>query len=157
MPNFDVTITGLQQLQDRLAKSESTVKKWLQKAVVQSAAKTVEIARTGDMIPWKTGYLNKTFGLPPNGLKISDLVARVGPTAKYAFFVHEGTGPHTIYPVNKKALFWKGADHPVKSVNHPGTKANKFMPRIINASKVDVLKIFDTNIKEALKETAGIT
>ena len=42
-------------------------------------------------------------------------------TAPYAGYVHEGTGlfgPHKkpIVPVNRKALFWSGARHPVKSV-----------------------------------------
>jgi hypothetical protein len=32
-----------------------------------------------------------------------------------------------IVPTNKKALFWKGASHPVKKVNHPGTKAQPFL------------------------------
>lgn len=27
-----------------------------------------------------------------------------------------------IVPVNKQALFWEGADHPVKKVNWPGTE-----------------------------------
>jgi hypothetical protein len=45
----------------------------------------------------------------------------------YALPVEFGTAPHKIYPVNKKALFWPGADHPVGSVNHPGTKENQFL------------------------------
>jgi len=41
-------------------------------------------------------------------------------TAPYAAFVHEGTGlfgPHhqRIVPTNKRALFWPGARHPVRS------------------------------------------
>jgi phage gpG-like protein len=31
------------------------------------------------------------------------------------------TSPHTILPYRKKALFWPGALHPVKSVRHPGS------------------------------------
>lgn len=42
-------------------------------------------------------------------------------TAPYAKFVHEGTGifgplKKKIVPTTKKALFWPGARHPVKSV-----------------------------------------
>ena|ERR1700730_4601980 len=33
----------------------------------------------------------------------------------------EPTAPHDIYPVNAKALFWEGAEHPVMHVHHPGT------------------------------------
>jgi len=32
------------------------------------------------------------------------------------------TAPHTIVPKRAKALFWAGAKHPVKRVNHPGSR-----------------------------------
>lgn len=51
---------------------------------------------------------------------------------EYAAIVHEGSPAHTIEPKagsGKKALFWKGAAHPVKRVNHPGTEGNKFLER----------------------------
>lgn len=38
-------------------------------------------------------------------------------------FLHDGTKPHEIRPSSKKALSWPGAAHPVKRVQHPGTKA----------------------------------
>lgn len=41
----------------------------------------------------------------------------------YGRYLEEGTPPHLIKPKNKKALFWRGAAHPVKVVRHPGTKA----------------------------------
>ena len=42
---------------------------------------------------------------------------------QYGEWLEKGTEPHTIEPVNAKALFWYGADHPVRCVNHPGSKA----------------------------------
>lgn len=45
----------------------------------------------------------------------------------YAIMVEKGTKPHMIFPKTKKALYWEGADHPVKSVNHPGTTAKPFL------------------------------
>lgn len=41
---------------------------------------------------------------------------------EYGEYLEDGTPPHVIRPKNKKALYWKGAAHPVKQVNHPGTK-----------------------------------
>lgn len=41
--------------------------------------------------------------------------------------VEYGTNPHTIVPRTKKALFWPGARHPVRKVNHPGTPAQPFI------------------------------
>lgn len=51
----------------------------------------------------------------------------VGTDVSYAIFVHEGTKPHTIVPINKRVLFWTGASHPVKRVRHPGTRPRPFL------------------------------
>lgn len=56
----------------------------------------------------------------------------------YALPVEVGTGPHIIVPRTKQALYWPGAEHPVKRVRHPGTKpspylrpaADRFYPRL---------------------------
>jgi hypothetical protein len=63
---------------------------------------------------------------------------------KYAIFVETGTNPHMIYPRNKKALYWPGASHPVKSVRHPGTKAQPFL---VPAAREEYPKLGD-RIKE---------
>lgn len=49
--------------------------------------------------------------------------AIVGTNVVYAAIHQFGgkTSPHVIKPKNKKALFWPGAKHPVKSVKHPGS------------------------------------
>jgi hypothetical protein len=47
----------------------------------------------------------------------------IGTNAPYAQAVHEGSRPHIIRPVRAKALYWKGASHPVRLVKHPGNKA----------------------------------
>ena len=44
----------------------------------------------------------------------------VGTNLKYAQYVELGVKPFTITPKNKQALYWQGAEHPVKKVNHPG-------------------------------------
>jgi hypothetical protein len=53
----------------------------------------------------------------------------VGTNLKYARAVNDGSRPHIIKPTRAKALFWRGALHPVRSVNHPGNKANDFVGR----------------------------
>jgi len=53
----------------------------------------------------------------------------VGTNVRYARAVHDGTRAHTIRPTTKKALSWPGARHPVRVVNHPGSKANPFIKR----------------------------
>jgi len=53
----------------------------------------------------------------------------VGTNVRYARGVHDGTRPHIIRPRTKKAVNWPGARHPVRSVRHPGSKANPFIKR----------------------------
>jgi hypothetical protein len=50
--------------------------------------------------------------------------------------VEYGTSPHVIKPVNKRALYWPGAAHPVASVNHPGTRAQPFMRPAIEMTEI---------------------
>ncbi len=45
----------------------------------------------------------------------------------YWHFVEYGTRGHIIRPRTKKALWWPDAQHPVKKVYHPGTKAQPFI------------------------------
>ncbi len=51
----------------------------------------------------------------------------VGTNVVYAAIHQFGghTGPRTIRPVNRKALYWPGAAHPVKKVEHPGSDMPK--------------------------------
>lgn len=57
----------------------------------------------------------------------SHLLGFVQVGAEYGLAVEEGTRPHVIRPKGKKALYWKGAKHPVKGVRHPGTAPQPFM------------------------------
>lgn len=59
---------------------------------------------------------------------------------KYGRFLEEGTPPHVIRPKNKKALFWNGAAHPVKKVNHPGTKAYPIIEDTLRGNKSRLMK-----------------
>lgn len=62
----------------------------------------------------------------------------IGTNLGYAVIVHEGSRPHVITPRRAKALYWRGARHPVRRVRHPGTRANRFFPRAANSSRAAV-------------------
>lgn len=64
--------------------------------------------------------------------------AEISATAPYARFVHDGTPAHTIRPRAKKALFWPGAAHPMRAVEHPGYKGNPFMTNALDARAPEV-------------------
>lgn len=69
----------------------------------------------------------------------------VSGAAPYGVYVHEGTGiwgpkKKRIYPVNKKALFWPGAAHPVASV--AGQKPDPFMDRAADRAEPEIEDVF---------------
>ncbi|MBU4460302.1 MAG: phage virion morphogenesis protein [Verrucomicrobia bacterium] len=52
----------------------------------------------------------------------------VGTDRPYAAAHQFGTGPYTIRPRGKRALYWPGAGHPVGIVHHPGLPPRPFFP-----------------------------
>ena len=54
--------------------------------------------------------------------------AYIGGTAEeYGWAVNDGYPAHDIYASPGSALYWPGADHPVKKVHHPGFGGYEFM------------------------------
>ena len=150
MASFSVEIPNIGKLQKALEDSSKIAEPWLQKAIEASVAEIQKNATKGT-VPWKTGYLVQSFGL---GILIGRLIGRIAPTANYAIYVHEGTGPHEIRPKNGKALFWPGAAHPVAKVNHPGTKPNRFIPRILGKATPGINRHFERALELILGEIA---
>lgn len=72
----------------------------------------------------------------------------------YPLFVHEGTSAHVITPRTKKTLHWKGASHPVRSVNHPGTKANPYFKRAIKNKRIEriIAKYVDNLVRQVARD-----
>lgn len=97
------------------------------RAGMLNAVETVE-AEGVEEAPVKTGNLVNTITSYVTDGGMKGIVKAI---ADYAEPVHEGTRPHVILPKNKKALSWPGAAHPVKKVQHPGTRANPFFKRAI--------------------------
>ena len=71
----------------------------------------------------KTGHLRRSISVDIGNLEATIHTSNV----KYAVMVEKGTKAHIIKPKSKKALYWKGASHPVKQVNHPGSKAKPYL------------------------------
>jgi hypothetical protein len=95
------------------------------------AVLTVEAASKREA-PVRTGNLRRTI---TSRVEQGGDRGVIGTNASYARPVHEGSRPHTIVPVRAKALFWKGASHPVRIVRHPGNKPNKFFERAAESSR----------------------
>ncbi len=78
-------------------------------------------------------------------------------TAPYAGYVHGGTGIYgprkqRIVPTSKKALFWPGAKHPVRSV--AGMRPRPFATQALAA--IDPQKEYDTGVSNYLRQKGWV-
>jgi hypothetical protein len=144
---ISIKIEGLDKLNAAFKIAPEVVKNQIQKAIALSVALVNRNAKIE--APVKTGRLRS--GIQS---RISPFRGTVESTVDYGVYIHEGTSAHIIRPVNKEALYWKGADHPVKSVQHPGTKANPFMKRGASRSEGQVQLSFQKAISNVVKHLA---
>ncbi len=144
MAQFAITIPNLPTLQEAMANYSSIATPIVQKAVIASQAILAKFTNPST-VPVRTGYLVQNWAF-----EIGNLQARWYPRASYAPYVEFGTDPHDIWPVNKQALYWEGARVPVRHVNHPGTKANPFMERIVAAAQPEITSLFETAMTQIL-------
>lgn len=116
--------------------------------VVRNAA--VRIVRV------KTGRLKGTIAVDPVQDFGGVMSITVGTNLSYAPIVEEGSDPHVILPKTAKALFWKGADHPVRKVNHPGTKAYPYLKPALQQSGPRISQLMQEAARNAFNRiTAG--
>jgi len=81
------------------------------------------------------------------GINIDDMGVAFGSNVEYAGDANYGTRPHIIEPKEKQALYWKGAKHPVKRVNHPGTQGLGFFQKGIAKAKDHLPKALKRHFK----------
>ena len=91
----------------------------------------------------KTGHLRRGITTDVGNMEVTVHTSNI----KYARGVEEGTRPHTIRAKNKKALYWKGASHPVKSVRHPGSKAKPYLIPAFEKEKEVLIRDLEKVIK----------
>lgn len=147
---FTFKIEGLDELTKRFQEAPGIVEPILQQAVSKSAA-VLASHTDSSTVPWKTGTLARSF----NPADIGRLYARWFPRVDYAQHVQYGTRAHEITPKNGKALFWRGARHPVKKVNHPGTRPYRYMEKILDQSTSQLNELFKNATDVIAKVMAG--
>jgi hypothetical protein len=142
---FTIQIAGLSTLVAKLQDSPAIATPILQRAVVASSLVLAQNTNA-QTVPVRTGFLVNHFQWVAGDLK-----GWWYPTASYAPFVEFGTAPHTIEAKNAKALFWPGANHPVRSVQHPGTKPDDYMGRIIAAAQEGINATFGNALQQIVE------
>ena len=128
-------------LKDASENIRSDIQKVLKKSGfnIESKAK-LNITNNGSV---KTGHLRRGITTDVGNMEVAVHTSNI----KYARGVEEGTRPHTIRAKNKKALYWKGAKHPVKSVRHPGSKAKPFLIPAFEKEKEVLIRDLEKIIK----------
>lgn len=83
-----------------------------------------KIQRTArQLAPIDSGELRRSIVVN----RVGKLQYEVGSNLEYAHYMEDGTSPHVI--MGNPFLYWKGANHPVDYVIHPGTKAYEYMQK----------------------------
>lgn len=129
----------------------------LQREVNSAMVKSVNVVKNDaqTIAPFKTGTLRRSIytQIQDNGFK--GIVAQDNNMAPYGIYIEMGTKPHVIVPVNAKALFWKGADHPVRIVHHPGFPAKPFMAPALERNLDNIQKYFEDAVNNVVAIMAG--
>ena len=113
--------SDLNKFSVEVGKLSDEIKDDVRKVVKNSAFNIERTAKSSVSV--KTGHLKRSIST-----KIGDMEATIHTSnLKYAPAVEFGTRAHIIKAKNKKALYWKGASHPVKQVKHPGSKAKPYL------------------------------
>jgi len=146
---FTVEITGLASLTAAFREYPSIALPRLQTALSAAGAVLAKDTVKG-VVPWRTGFLTQSFRA-----EMANLTLRWYPTASYAPYVEFGTAPHIIQPRDAQALYWPGAQHPVKLVHHPGTKPQDFMGAIVERSQEEINEQFGNALQQIVAQIAA--
>ena len=151
--SITLTIEGLDQFKADVQKGADNIQPEIQTAMVNSVNQVKNEAQ--NIAPYQTGTLRRSIYTDIQDNGFTGIVGQDSNIAPYGIDVEYGTAPHEIYPVNKKALFWKGALNPYRHVHHPGTRANPFMSDAINNSLDAIQGFFEKAVQNIVDIMAG--
>ena len=105
----------------------------INKAVSQEIEKTAHrIERQAkELAPIDTGELRRSITTEGSGLDYE-----ISTNLEYSEYIEDGTSPHIIN--GNPYLYWEGASHPVRSVNHPGNRAYLYMETACDTQTEDI-------------------
>lgn len=150
MSTLSVQVTGFDDFMKDVAQAGVDAGPLVNTALFNSALHVQNNVR--ERAPHQTGALQGNVLL-----QVDYPTAQITVESPYGIFVEEGTQPHEIRPINKKALYWSGAFNPVKAVMHPGTKAQPFFQPGVDASVAYIDETFTKIMEKLITVMAGHT
>lgn len=150
MSAYTITIKNLDELQRIFREAPAKLSKEVHTAIqVSVMAVQRNVMREA---PVNKSYAGGNLRQSVRSRMLGVASGEVSVGAKYASHVEFGTRAHIILPRVKKALANKRTGQFFgKRVNHPGTKANPFFARGIDASRVAVDQAFLRAAQNALQ------
>lgn len=136
---LEIDLSEITALVGNLSRAPHEVRSEFQKTGQMAGFKLQDIAI--QEAPVDKGFLRSKIG-PPVTTIGGGATTKLTSHADYSRMVHDGTRPHVIVPSSKKALFWRGAEHPVRRVNHPGTRANPYMKRALDRAAPRIAQMY---------------
>lgn len=136
--NFKVECDDLTTFKIKIDNKKSNLNSKIKEAIEKSTLSIQREARNNlkNNGSVDTGHLRRSIGR-----RVSYTEGEVHTSnVKYAIYVEKGTKPHVIRPRRKKYLYWEGASHPVKKVNHPGTEAKPYLIPAFKKEKPEFIK-----------------
>lgn len=140
--NFSITLDPASLANARRVLSTAQFKVRMRAAMREAVlyAQRQIVGRT----PADTGRLRASIGIGA----VTDVYGEIKTSLPYASDVEFPTRPHQIRPRRAKALSWPGAQHPVRMVNHPGTKGAHMFERTAASEQAAIIGIFQRRLTE---------
>lgn len=153
--SIEVEVRGVERVREYFATRPAKVKVELTKALDKSA---ITLQRAGrEEAPVDRGPLRNSIGV-----RHLNMAVAVGPSAKYAVAVHEGTKPHfppiKAFTGKEESLDLWARRHgmpayPVAlAIARRGTKPNKYMERAADKSRDDVQRFFNQAVDRIVED-----
>ena len=138
IPNLNSVINGIKTREKRV---DMAAKKSVKQAALMGERMERKLVRK------KTHALENSI----DRVHISDYEEHIKVGKWYGIIIERGSKPHLIIPKSFDGyLYWKGAKHPVRSVQHPGTKPYPFVKPTYEYLRVYYPRLLQQNIKAAL-------
>jgi hypothetical protein len=151
--SINIEIEGLDQFQGDIQKADSNIPDEIGKAMVNSVNTIKNTAQ--DLVHYVTGTLRRSIFTDVQDNGFTGIVGVDPNIAPYGYGVEFGNPAHIILPVNKKALFWKGALNPYRLVHHPGNQPYPFMQPALENSVNAIQNFFETAVQNIIATMAG--
>lgn len=110
--------SNIKEIAEELEKLEKEIPDALEDGLEEAAEVAVYMMKAEHFPNIDTGRLTSSVEEKNTG----KFERTIGPwlNEDYPYYVEKGTKPHVI--TGNPYLYWEGADHPVRRVNHPGTR-----------------------------------